>query len=57
MGANFYNAPGFHHGDMVRIADRAEPMGDHKVERVSFFDLCGFCGSDDIEPIEYDEEL
>ena len=30
MGAHFDNAPGFHHGDMVRIADRAEPMGDHK---------------------------
>lgn len=34
-----------------RIVD-LEPMGDHKVERVSFFDVCGFCGSDDIEPIE-----
>ena len=34
-----------------RVVD-LEPMGDHKVERVSYYTKCGFCGSDGIEPIE-----
>ena len=29
-----------------------EPLGDHKVERITYFTNCGFCGSDNIEPIE-----